>query len=410
MNDSDSILGLLGFENKKERDDFFIALLVMLLFGWGTYYFGGFGQPELPTEIPAVTAVVKNDRDRDGDGIENHKDKCPGIPGVVENKGCPLDSDNDGVFDKDDKCPAIAGTKLNNGCPTDSDGDGIADNRDKCPKEAGLAENDGCPTKVVDDTDSDEDGIVDAKDKCPNDVGTKKAKGCPDADNDGIADADDKCRTVAGVAANNGCPADKDQDGTYDKDDKCPDVKGGKATKGCPDSDNDGVADKDDKCPNQPARTKDGCPLPDRDGDGILDKDDRCPDVKGIRANRGCPEIAKEDKAIFDEALKGIQFASNSDVLIGNSTRILDKIFAFLKKDTKANLSINGHTDATGNAEANLRLSKDRALACKKYLMKKGIDASRLKAEGFGQDRPVGDNKTLKGRKANRRVEFKPTY
>ena len=56
------------------------------------------------------------DRDRDGDGIINRKDKCPKIPGLTEFNGCP-DSDNDGIPDLEDKCPNEPGEKLNNGCP-----------------------------------------------------------------------------------------------------------------------------------------------------------------------------------------------------------------------------------------------------------------------------------------------------
>ncbi len=56
------------------------------------------------------------DRDKDGDGIINRKDKCPKTPGILEFNGCP-DSDSDGIPDLEDKCPNEPGEKLNEGCP-----------------------------------------------------------------------------------------------------------------------------------------------------------------------------------------------------------------------------------------------------------------------------------------------------
>ena len=81
--------------------------------------------------------------DRDGDGVADDLDKCPGTPaGVrVDGAGCPLDTDGDGVYDYLDKCPGTPrGAKVDNrGCtieagPKDSDGDGISDDKDQCPK------------------------------------------------------------------------------------------------------------------------------------------------------------------------------------------------------------------------------------------------------------------------------------
>ena len=64
----------------------------------------------------AAIYIGIGDRDRDGDGIINRKDKCPKIPGLSEFKGCP-DTDSDGIPDLEDKCPNEPGVKLNNGCP-----------------------------------------------------------------------------------------------------------------------------------------------------------------------------------------------------------------------------------------------------------------------------------------------------
>ena len=64
----------------------------------------------------AAIYIGIGDRDRDGDGIINRKDKCPKIPGLSEFNGCP-DTDGDGIPDLEDKCPNDPGVKLNNGCP-----------------------------------------------------------------------------------------------------------------------------------------------------------------------------------------------------------------------------------------------------------------------------------------------------
>ena len=64
----------------------------------------------------AAIYIGIGDRDRDGDGIINRKDKCPKIPGLPEFNGCP-DTDGDGIPDLEDKCPNEPGVKLNNGCP-----------------------------------------------------------------------------------------------------------------------------------------------------------------------------------------------------------------------------------------------------------------------------------------------------
>lgn len=119
------------------------------------------------------------------------------------------DTDGDGILDSKDKCPTVAGTAKYDGCPVpDTDGDGINDENDKCPTVKGLAKYDGCPIP-----DTDKDGINDEEDKCPTVAGVARYQGCPvpDTDKDGINDEEDKCPTVPGVRENNGCPAIKEE-------------------------------------------------------------------------------------------------------------------------------------------------------------------------------------------------------
>jgi len=298
------------------------------------------------------------------------------------------------------------GIAINFGKAKDRDGDGIPDRLDKCPDVKGLAKYDGCP-------DSDNDGVPDNLDKCPNTPPNVKvdAMGCPiDTDGDGVPDYLDKCPTVKGPANLEGCP-DADNDGVADINDQCPNTPEGVKvdTKGCPlDTDGDGVADYLDKCPATPAGVKvdmNGCPL-DRDGDGVPDYLDKCPDVKGTIANKGCPEVKKEVLEVFQKALQGIQFETGKDIIRPTSFKILDNVVSIMKENMEYNLNINGHTDNVGKPDANMILSQKRAEAVKAYLVNKGVNAGRLKAFGFGDTKPVADNKTAEGRAKNRRVEF----
>lgn len=70
------------------------------------------------------------------------------------------------------------------------------------------------------------------------------------------------------------------------------------------------------------------------------------------------------------------------------------------------NVRVEGHTDNVGAGELNRKLSKARATAVTDWLVKHGIDKSRVTAEGFGPTRPLQPNDTDAGRSANRRVEF----
>jgi OOP family OmpA-OmpF porin len=105
--------------------------------------------------------------------------------------------------------------------------------------------------------------------------------------------------------------------------------------------------------------------------------------------------------------LKGVNFANDSAQLTPASTTILDEVAASLAKRTDVRAEIGGHTDDPGAADYNRSLSQRRAESVRSYLVSKGVDSSRLTARGFGEDSPIADNKTAKGRAENRRVELR---
>jgi len=225
-----------------------------------------------------------------------------------------------------------------------------------------------------------------------------------DRDNDGITDPNDKCPDVPGIAKYDGCPIpDTDKDGINDENDKCPTVAGLAKYQGCPipDTDNDGVNDENDKCPTVAGLAKyQGCPIPDTDNDGVNDEEDKCPTIPGVAENAGCPLIK------FNAS--NVQFASGTSTLTAKSKTELNKLVPIMNTQyPDIKVSIEGHTDNTGKAETNQKLSENRAAAVKKYLISKGISADRLTTVGYGAEQPIEDNKTAAGKAKNRRVAFK---
>lgn len=229
--------------------------------------------------------------------------------------------------------------------------------------------------------DRDNDGVIDSEDACPDVAGLAAFKGCPDTDGDGITDAEDKCPTVKGLAKYQGCPI--------------------------PDTDGDGINDEEDKCPTVAGVARyQGCPIPDTDGDGVNDEEDKCPAEAGPASNFGCPVINTEIINKINMSAKNIFFATGSAKLLAKSNASLNNVVAILTTNPSFKVDIAGHTDNTGKADKNQTLSEARANAVKAYLISKGVDENRLNATGYGQDKPLVDNKTAAGRSKNRRVEM----
>ncbi|MEO0119623.1 MAG: OmpA family protein, partial [candidate division WOR-3 bacterium] len=105
--------------------------------------------------------------------------------------------------------------------------------------------------------------------------------------------------------------------------------------------------------------------------------------------------------------LRGIYFEFNKATIKPESYPILDSAAQILKDNPKIKVEIQGHTDNVGSAEYNKKLSLRRAQAVVNYFVQKhGIDIKRLRAVGYGEEKPIADNATEEGRALNRRVEF----
>ncbi|RMH48405.1 MAG: OmpA family protein, partial [Gammaproteobacteria bacterium] len=175
---------------------------------------------------------------------------------------------------------------------------------------------------------------------------------------------------------------------------------------GCPvDVDQDGVSDNVDQCPGTPkgvAVDARGCARDD-DGDSVPNYKDQCPATPaGAEVDdKGCRKLLKETVRISLD----IKFPSNSSMIDPKYTIQIKKVADFMRRFPDTKVVIEGHTDSTGSASYNKWLSQRRADAVAQWLVNKfGIDAKRVSAIGYGEERPIADNNTAEGRAKNRRV------
>ncbi len=113
---------------------------------------------------------------------------------------------------------------------------------------------------------------------------------------------------------------------------------------------------------------------------------------------------------VIGDASYSIEFATGSAVINPNSYATLDKIADLLNVADNAFIEISGHTDNTGNPDANLSLSGSRAASVAAYFVSKDKDfgeKGKMSTKGFGQEKPIADNTTAAGKAKNRRVEIK---
>jgi outer membrane protein OmpA-like peptidoglycan-associated protein len=117
------------------------------------------------------------------------------------------------------------------------------------------------------------------------------------------------------------------------------------------------------------------------------------------------PQRPVDDKTWF--SFDRLTFETGKATLKPESQEQLKNIAEILKAYPRVTVKIGGYTDNTGDPQANLRLSQQRAEAVMAGLVNLGVDASHVKAEGYGQEHPVADNSTAEGRAKNRRIDIR---
>ncbi|MBP1648177.1 MAG: Peptidoglycan-associated outer membrane protein [Bacteroidetes bacterium] len=280
--------------------------------------------------------------DPDGDGLTNKEEK------ELKTDPHKADSDGDGLTDGEEiktyKTDALKG---------DSDGDMLADGEE-------VKTNRTDPNKA----DTDGDALSDGEEIQTRRTDALKA----DTDGDALADGDE-------VNMHKTDPLKADTDG---------------------DELTDGL--EINKHKSNPL-------MPDSDGGTLAD---------GLEVARGLNPMDPSDdiptavKVAVGEAivLEGVEFKTGSAEITPASDETLTKVYNAMSQNPGIEVEIQGYTDNTGKKATNQKLSLARAEAVKKYMVDKGISASRMTTKGFGPDKPIADNKTKEGRQKNRRIEF----
>ncbi|HKR58707.1 MAG TPA: OmpA family protein [Pyrinomonadaceae bacterium] len=128
---------------------------------------------------------------------------------------------------------------------------------------------------------------------------------------------------------------------------------------------------------------------------------ERVPMQQVITADAIAAAIDKDGFIALD-----IHFETGKAEILPESRPIIEDIVALLKKRPNLRIGVEGHTDSTGNPADNKTLSNSRAKAVVTAIASAGISSNRLDSVGYGQERPIADNRTEEGRAKNRRVEL----
>jgi len=124
------------------------------------------------------------------------------------------------------------------------------------------------------------------------------------------------------------------------------------------------------------------------------------------------PSTATDSEALYNSlVVQGrivvpLTFVPSRDTLDASSQPLIDRIVAMMKAHPDLAVRIEGHTDNSGDADENMRLSAERAIAVQDRIIVGGIDAKRLDSVGVGGLQPIADNATAEGREKNRRIEL----
>ncbi len=283
-------------------------------------------------------------------------------------ENCSVDKDKDGLG----KCDELKiGTDPNN---PDTDGDGLLDGEEYLTYKTDPL-----------NPDTDGDGLTDFEEV--KSTGTNPL--VADTDGDGLSDGDEvhKYKTDP-------LKADTDGDGLSDGDE----VLKYKTDPLKKDTDGDGLTDGEEvlKYKTDPLKK-------DTDGGSVDD---------GTEVKRGTDPLNAEDDVVkigVPIILEGITFDVGKATIKPESEATLMKALKTLETYTDISVEISGHTDNTGSAKLNQKLSEQRAESVKAWLVSKGIDPNRITTKGYGKDKPIADNKTAEGKQKNRRIEFTRT-
>ncbi|MEP7125955.1 MAG: OmpA family protein [Byssovorax sp.] len=117
--------------------------------------------------------------------------------------------------------------------------------------------------------------------------------------------------------------------------------------------------------------------------------------------------VKQETRGMVITLSGSVLFTSGkADLLPAAQLKLNDVAKALIDQDPDSTMVVEGHTDSQGTPASNQDLSQRRAQAVRDYLVSRGIAADRVKAEGFGPSRPIGENTSAEGRANNRRVEI----
>lgn len=133
----------------------------------------------------------------------------------------------------------------------------------------------------------------------------------------------------------------------------------------------------------------------------ILQEENLAQTIEKISSDDITKDLTEKGKSILY-----INFDVNKSTLTADGKDIVSQIAAALKKESSLKVAIEGHTDNTGDAAHNKKLSNERATAVMNLLVSSGIDKSRLSAKGFGAERPLVANDSEANKAKNRRVEL----
>lgn len=304
--------------------------------------------------------------DDDSDGLTNGEERRYGT-----DPNNP-DTDGDGLKDGEE-----VKRYRTNPLRSDTDGDGLSDGDEVYKYHTD-------PTKF----DTDGDGLSDGDEILKYHTNPLKM----DTDGDGLTDGEEVLKYKTDPLK-----VDTDGDGLSDWDE----VKVYKTDPNKPDTDGDGLTDGEEvkKYHTNPLKA-------DTDGGGVND---------GVEVKRGTNPLDPKDDfppevvPLFkgrSVIIEGINFVTGSAQLTSNSAPSLERAYNALVASPDVKLEIIGYTDNVGIRSANEALSLRRAAAVKSWLVKKGIDPSRLTTVGKGPDNPIAPNYTAEGRAKNRRIEF----